>query len=460
MFKAGEIIEATKGRLLAGNAGAVVKGVSTNSRAIRKGDLFIAIKGPRFDGHSFAREAANKGASGILLCSKSSFAREFESGAWKVKPFIAACKDTVKALGDLAHFYRSRFDIPLVAVTGSNGKTATKDMISRVLDNGWYPLKSSGTLNNSIGVPLTLLKLSGKNKSAVIELGMNAPGEIKRLALISMPNIGVITNIGPSHLEYLKNLEGVFRAKKELLDHLGAGDIAVLNNDDLFLRSYSKKGLRAVTFGIKRESDFRAKELKKQANSWRFTVEGNPYTVTSAAYHDIYNALAAIAVGRIFDLRHKEIATALKKYRPLDKRMSMSVYRGVEIIDDTYNSNPASLKNAVKALAGYKTNGRRILVAGDMLELGQRSGYYHKRFGKAVAGSGIDFFLTVGRQSHKSFLAARRSGMKKAASCATKEEAALILKKFTRADDVVLVKGSRGSKMEDVIKCFITSFIR
>jgi len=457
MFSAREILNAVGGRLAAGSAGETVKGVSIDSRAVKDGDVFIAIKGPRYDGGAFVAEALSKGARGVVV--SSGFRMTVLPGAFK-KRFIIRCPDTLKALGRIARFHRERFDIPVAAVTGSNGKTTAKEMIGSVLRAGWAPLKNYGTENNLVGVPLTLLRLNSGHKSAIIELGMNRPSEIKDLAEMARPNLGVITNIGPSHLERLNGLPAVYRAKRELLDFLRAGDIAVLNNDDIFLRRFRKKGLRIATFGIDTKSDFRARRVKKTGDGWSFIVNAGRYFIPTPARHDIYNALAAISVGTIFNVAGPEMSAVLASYVPLEKRMASSVLRGIEFIDDTYNSNPLSMESAIRTLAERRTRGRRIIVGGDMLELGGRAAYYHDMIGGLVARSGIEGFIGVGRLMRRGFLAAKKAGMENAWHCASAEDAANLLGEIARARDVVLVKGSRAVRMEEVIKCFTTFFIR
>jgi UDP-N-acetylmuramyl pentapeptide synthase len=287
---------------------------------------------------------------------------------------------------------------------------------------------------------------------------MNRRGEIKRLAEISRPNIGVITNIGPSHLEYLGSIKAVYNAKKELLEFLDIGDIAVLNEDDIFLRCFKKKRLRIVTFSINRKSDFQANRIEKKKEGLTFEVNGKPYSLKSSVYHDIYNALAAISVGTLFNVTPELIRRTLNSYLPLEKRMVRSIFKGMELIDDTYNSNPLSLESAIKTLADCRTRGKKILVSGDMLELGKKAVYYHKKIGEIVANSDIDYFFGVGNLTRNSYISAKKSGMKNARFYSSKEEAAMALKKITRPNDVVLVKGSRAMQMEEVIKCFITSF--
>ncbi|MBU4377084.1 MAG: UDP-N-acetylmuramoyl-tripeptide--D-alanyl-D-alanine ligase [Candidatus Omnitrophica bacterium] len=462
MFTVNEIIKATGGRCLNHPAIKEVTGVSTDSRTVKSGAIFIAIPGERYDGHDFIAKALAEGASGVIIASKKinyakkRFGFDFRSADNRI---FVAVDDTVTALGDLARLHRERFDIPVVAITGSNGKTTAKEMIYTALKTKWRPLKNSGTENNLIGVPHTLLKLQDTYDSLVVELGMSRIGEIKRLAEISRPNIGIITNIGPSHLQYLRDLSGVYAAKKELLDFLKRGDIAILNGDDFILRSFGRKTLKAVRFGIENNSDFRAESIKHEGRNWSFRVSGTTFLIKSASHHDIYNALAAISIGALFGIRLARISEALCGYVSLDKRMVRSIIEGIEFIDDTYNSNPLSMSSAIATLSSYNSKGSKVLVSGDMLELGRKSAYYHGEMGRLVADSGIDKFISVGKLARNSFLAAKKSGMQNIWFCRTKKEAASVLKKIVKPDDVVLVKGSRGMRMEEVIKCFTISYI-
>lgn len=455
MFNLNEILNITKGKALIRPAGVKdAGGVSTDSRTIKDGELFVAISGENFDGHDFIGRAVKKGAAGVIVSSKKVI-RSFDPGCGA---FLVAVADTIEALGQLAHFHRDRFDIPAIAVTGSNGKTTTKEMIAAVLGRRWRPLKNSGTQNNLIGVPLTLFNLSDAYSSLVVELGTNHWGEIKRLARISRPNIGIITNIGPSHLEHLADLDGVYRAKKELLDFLGRGDIVLLNGDDAYLRRFRGRGPKVLRFGINEKADFTAEEIHQEAGGWSFKSGGESYLLRVPARHDIYNALAAISIGTLFGVPAEKMREALSDYVSLDKRMVKGIIKGIEFIDDTYNSNPLSMKNAIATLSDYAAKGSKILVSGDMLELGKKSAYYHSEIGELAAGSDIDKFISVGRLARNSFVAAKKKGMRDAWFCKTKEEAVSILQKVAKPDDVVLVKGSRGMRMEEVIKCFIISY--
>ncbi|MDP2912794.1 MAG: UDP-N-acetylmuramoyl-tripeptide--D-alanyl-D-alanine ligase, partial [Candidatus Omnitrophota bacterium] len=331
-------------------------------------------------------------------------------------------------------------------------------MIAALLGGEWHPLKNSGTQNNLVGVPLTLFKLTDAHGSLIVELGTNRAGEIKRLARISRPNIGIIMNIGPSHLQYFGGLNGVYRAKKELLDFLGRGDIALLNGDDIFLRRFKRKDLKVFRFGTGEGSDFRAEDIKKEDYGWSFKAAGEAYSLKLPACHDIYNALAAISVGTLFNVPGRKMREALANYVSLDKRMVRGIIEGVEFIDDTYNSNPLSMRSAIATLSDCNAKGSKILISGDMLELGEKSVYYHRKVGELVAELGIDKFICVGKFGRYSFIAAKKKGMRDIWFCETKEEAASILRKVVKPNDVVLVKGSRLMQMEEIIKCFTTSY--
>lgn len=453
MFTIDEISKIIKGKVLGCRvaSSARITGVSIDSRTIKKGELFVAIPGEKYDGHDFIAEAVKKGAAGAVISTK------------KIHPssiFFVVVSDTLMALGQLARFHRERFDIPAIAVTGSNGKTTTKEMIAAILGSEWAPLKNSGTQNNLVGVPLTLFKLTDANQSFIVELGMNKKGEIRQLAEISRPNIGIVTNIGPSHLLYLGDLDGVYRAKKELLDFLSRGDIALLNGDDPFLNRFSRKDLKVLRFGMDKCADFRAENIRRENHGWSFEVEGEVYSLRLPAYHDIYNALAAISVGMLFNIPSARIRKTLANYVSLDKRMARGIIKGIEFIDDTYNSNPLSMRSAIRTLSNYTSTGSKILISGDMLELGKKAAYYHSEIGELVAESDIDKFISVGRLARNSFIAAKKMGMRDIWFCKTKEEAAAILRRVTRPNDVVLVKGSRAMRMEEVIKCFTISYTR
>jgi len=368
-------------------------------------------------------------------------------------------KDTVKALGDIAASHRARFNIPVIAITGTNGKTTAKDIVAHVLSAKYNVLKNETSKNNYIGLPLTLLRLEKKHDTAVVEMGMNHIGEIDRLSEIAKPDIGVITNIGPAHLESLGTLKNIFIAKAELLKRLGKKGLAILNKDDAYLRGIKGLNARRVYFGIDRSCDFQARDLSYRKNKWSFRLrhsggKGN-FEFSLFGRHNIYNALIAIAIARRFDIDFSTIAKKISSYRQASPmRLGFKIIRGIGILDDTYNSNPLSMECAIDTLARYDTRGKKILVSGDMLELGKKAKTLHESIGRILARSPIDILITHGRLSMFMNREARRKGMDMLYHARSQAEAANLLRKIAKPKDVVLVKGSRGMQMEKVIEKF------
>ncbi|MDD5166467.1 MAG: UDP-N-acetylmuramoyl-tripeptide--D-alanyl-D-alanine ligase [Candidatus Omnitrophica bacterium] len=451
MFTVDELLKATKGKLISGGPRVSIKGISIDSRVIKRGEAFIALKGNNFDGHNFIHQAIEKKASCIL----------YEAGVIGQKPkgivFIKV-RDTTKALGDIARFHRKKFTIPVIAVTGSNGKTTTKEMIAWALSGKYKVLKNIGTKNNHIGLPMALLGLDHSYDAAVLEVGTNHFGEVEYLAKICLANIGVITNIGPAHLEYFKSLDGVFREKSTLTKYLRQPSVAILNTDDSLLKkgSAAKKDQVIFGVGIKNKSDFTASNIKDLAGKMEFLVNQKyKFTLKTLGYYNIYNALIAITVARLFGMEYNRIARRLSGFSFPESRLNFVRFNNIQFIDDTYNSNPLSLKAALEALGNFKTEGRRIFVMGDMLELGKDRESFHYQAGLQAAGI-CDIFISVGRLSSlaSKALKAHGRGVKNIFNCATSLEARDILyKKISpRRDDIVLVKGSRMMRMEEVFK--------
>jgi len=452
MFEINELLKAAKGRLMSGKKNATVRGISIDSRTILPGYAFIAIKGNNFDGHDFIKEAIRKGAGCII--SEPRGRRHHAPGATLIE-----VKDSVKALGNIARFHRKRFTLPVIAITGSNGKTTVKDMVAWVLSQRFKVLKNTGTKNNHIGLPQTLLNLNSSYDLAVLELGTSHFGEIGYLAEICLANIGIITNIGPSHLEYLKNLRGVFREKYSLIKYLNKRGIAILNADDSLLkRKLLTENECPVMFGfgIVNHGDFFATDIRVLKQKIEFLVNRKyKFTLRVLGYYNIYNALAAIAVGRLFGMEYKDIAARLVNFNLPQSRLGFIELKKIRFIDDSYNSNPLSLKQALEALHNFKVEGRKILVMGDMLELGNRSELFHRQAGYQIARI-CDVFITVGRLSKFAARAARLGGFdsRNIFTCeSTLEARDILFKKISpRPDDIVLVKGSRSMKMEEVFK--------
>lgn len=451
MFVVSELLKAGKGKLISGRDNMEVSGISIDSRQIKPNEAFIAIKGNNFDGHDFVEQAIKKGAGAVII----------QSCAFcpvpSAKPAVIKVADTVKALGDIARFQREKFDIPVIAVTGSNGKTTTKEMIAHVLSGKFNVLKNIGTKNNHIGLPLTLVNLNKDHDMAVLEVGTNHFGEVAYLANICRPNIGVVTNIGPSHLEHFCNLEGIFKEKFTLMKFLKAPFISILNSDDIFLKKEALKKTKKpliLGFGKKNKSDFLASDIFVDNEKLKFTVNRKyKFTLDTLGYYNLYNCLAALAVGRIFGMDYEFISRRLSAFKFPQSRLSLVEFNNVKFIDDTYNSNPNSLKQALEALSNYSARGRKIFVMGDMLELGSSKELFHRQAGLEAARI-CDVLITVGNLSKIAARAAKKSGIgtKNIFTCESALEARDILLNEISLDsaDVVLVKGSRSMKMERV----------
>jgi UDP-N-acetylmuramoyl-tripeptide--D-alanyl-D-alanine ligase len=469
MFTVNELLKATKGRLISGNPEAKTKAISVDSRTIRPSEAFIAIKGSNFDGYNFIGEAVRKGAKAVIahspLLVSASPAGGRQAGRLIVrssnrnKVSFILVKDTVKALGDIARFQRERFGIPIIAVTGSNGKTTTKEMIAWVLSDRFKALKNAGTKNNHIGLPLTLLNLNSSYECAVLELGTSHFGELGYLAKICLPNIGVITNVGPAHLEYFRDLKGVFSEKYSLIKHLKNPRIAILNADDIFFKEEVRRASnRRITFsfGIKNHSDFFASRVKMLNGKIKFLVNRKyEFSLNTLGYYNIYNALVAIALARLFGLSYRGISRRICAFNFPQNRLQHLELNNIKFINDTYNSNPASLKQALDVLGNLPVKGRKIFVMGDMLELGPRKELFHRQAGRQAAGI-CDVFITVGGLSEFAASGAASSGlnMKNIFTCSSNLEAkdTLFNKVSAGPDDIVLIKGSRAMMMEEILK--------
>lgn len=457
MLEINEIIKATNGKLITRGLNNTVRGISIDSRSIKPGHAFLAIKGNNFDGHEFILSAIRKGANCIIQEAKNK-KTFFKNNNFK-KTTVIEVNNTIHALGDLARLRRRQSNIPVIAVTGSNGKTTAKEMIAEVLSTRYRILKNEGTKNNHIGLPLTLLNLDKSHDLAVLEIGTNHFGEVAYLVEVCEPNIGLITNIGPSHLEYFGDLSGVFREKSSLIKKLNHPGIALLNSDDKFLRKELLKANRfpfGVSFGINNRADFSAGKIKLVNAGLEFSVNKKyKFTIKTLGYYNIYNALAAIAAGRIFGLKFEEIALALSNFDFLSGRLKVKKYRQAVFIDDTYNSNPLSLKQALWALGSFKTCGRKIFVMGDMMELGKSKEKLHAQAGRMLLGV-CDVFIATGKLSRIAARAAEEMGFNRdnIFICSDSHQARNILFKkigLTKKD-VVLLKGSRSMKMEEVLR--------
>lgn len=447
MFTLDELIEATDGQLVQGPEGGRAKSVCIDSRIITKGQAFVAIKGEVFDGHDFLRDVVAKGIR-ILVVHKPVLVANNQVS-------IILVKDTIRALGQLACFHRLRFSIPVIALTGSAGKTTTKEMIAAVLSRKYRVLKNNGTQNNHIGVPLTLLKLKPSHQVAILECATNRPGDIPWLASVSRPNVTVFTNIGESHLERLRTTERVLKEKWSLVSCIKSGGCIIINADDPLLSSkvQALRRRRVIMYGIQRRCRYRAHDIHiEKGRHLLFTIEGQRFELKTCGRHQVYNALAAFACGRLLSVPAKDMAAALQHFVfPAGRGQIVRLGSGW-LINDSYNANPVSMRCAVQTLQALPTMGKRIMVSADMLELGSKAKELHRSIGRVVARSGIDVLITVGALSRHMAAQARRYGQHiRTMACTDIESAQKQMARVFHNGDSVLVKGSRRMATERIV---------
>lgn len=454
----GEILAATGGALLGGPTEKRFGAIGIDSRSLQPSDLFIAIKGSTHDGHRFAEAVVAGGARGLLLSADA--ARALPWPQWAAGGVVCiAVADTTRALGELGAFHRRRLNVPVVAITGSNGKTTTRAMTAEVVSRRFQTLATIGNFNNEIGLPLTLLRLTDAHQWAVLEMGMNHPGEIRRLAALCAPRIGVITNVAAAHLAGLGSVEAVKRAKGELLLELAADGIAILNADDpKVMELAAETRRRVVRFATAAAAEVQARHLQPAALGTTFDLilpgERASVALGVPGTFMVANALAAAAVGWTLGIGIAEIKAGLEAFRPIAGRMAhRELAGGVHLIDDTYNANPGSMAAAIQTLADLGRNSRRLLVMGDMLELGDQSAALHAAAGELAARSGVSALLVAGRFGAAVTRGARAGGLQDERIFAgSREEILAALKKRLRPGDWVLVKGSRGMGMETIVQ--------
>jgi UDP-N-acetylmuramoyl-tripeptide--D-alanyl-D-alanine ligase len=457
-FSVQELVRATEGALVSGDLGVPVAGVSIDSRTLQVGEAFFAIVGHRLDGHAFLADAAARGAACVVV-----HALPDEPPA---NVPLVLVEDTTRALGRLAGWHRSRFEVPVVAITGSIGKTTAKELTAAVLATRWHVLKPASSFNNQWGLPLTLLRLSSEHGAAVVELGTNQAGEIAALAAIARPTIGVVTMVAAVHTEFLGSIEGVREEKAALVRALSPAGVAVLNADDPRVASMAREAKgRVVTFG--RAAGATVRVVGEPADTeagLAFTLEAGgrrqPVEVAFSGRHNVGNALAAAAVGVALDLSLEEVARGLAAARPVGGRGVWKRAGDVTILDDTYNASPVSVRAALDTLAARRAGRRAVVVLGDMLELGPLSDEAHREIGRAVAALPADEFVGHGRAAALAVEAARAAGLAEAHHAPTFEDTVAHLLKRLSPGDVVLVKGSRGMRMERVVDALVARLAR
>ena len=437
------------GTLTGGNPARTVTRVCTDSRSLLAGDLFVALRGENFNGHQFLVQAAANGAAAAVV--EATFGGELSEGF----PVIRVV-DTLHALQAIATHYRASLPLRVVALTGSSGKTSTKDFIAAVLAERFRVVKTEGNFNNHIGLPLTMLRASAADEIGVFELGMNHPGEIAPLAAMAAPEVGVITNIGVAHIEFMRSRAAIAQEKGMLAEALPATGFLVLNAGDEFSESIARRSpAKTVTTGIGK-GDLSATLLESGFDGSRFSVlAGEVATevlVPVPGVHMVENALLAMAVGQIIGIPLAVAAQGLAKCRLTKGRLELKTIRGIHILDDSYNANPESMRAALRTLASLPASGARIAVLGRMGELGAESERGHRSVGKDAAEAGIDLLIAVGGEE-AGYLAeaARQGGLKEVHHVADPEAAASLLAERARSGGVVLIKGSRAARMERVL---------
>jgi UDP-N-acetylmuramoyl-tripeptide--D-alanyl-D-alanine ligase len=451
-----DVLKATGGTLISKSAQSAFYGISTDTRMIKKGNLFVALKGENFDGHDFARKAVEQGASGILADDE---AKMLPVLAYE-KAAVIKVADTLIALGDLAHDWRKRFTIPVIALTGSSGKTTTKEMIASIIGRKKNILKTEGNLNNLVGLPQTIFKLAGEHELMILEMGTNTRGEIRRLTKIAAPDIGLITNVGPAHLEGFGSIDVVRDEKSDLFLNLSPSGIAVINLDDEAVAAGAEKwnGQR-ITFSMGTNADVTVKDIEQNGiKGVRFNLmvggDARKVEMRIAGLHHVYNAMAAAAVAFAAGFEPKAIAEGLAGFRPFSGRMEMiRLKNGAFLLDDSYNANPASVREALMTLKDLKANHNGYVFLGDMLELGAEAEEMHRKIGMLIATIGITALFLQGDFSKVTAAGAIEGGLlpENIFFLPDNEKEISYLKRQLKKGDWILVKGSRRMKMENYV---------
>ncbi|HEY5585174.1 MAG TPA: UDP-N-acetylmuramoyl-tripeptide--D-alanyl-D-alanine ligase [Ruminiclostridium sp.] len=458
-FGCAELAEAVRGQLLWGTAEQVFVGVTTDSRKVAKDNLFIPLVGEKFDGHEYIEQCFNAGAA---VCLTEKLIPQIGEGT------AILVNDTAKALRDIATWHRNKYNIPVVGITGSVGKTSTKDIIACVLAKQYVVLKTQGNFNNEIGLPLTLLNLDDTHEIAVIEMGMSGFGEISRLTAIAQPQIAVITNIGVSHIEKLGSQQGILKAKMEILEGLRDGGLVVLNGDDpLLMELNGRLNIKTVFYGTNSELDYVGQDYESLGEAGtRFNIiigeQIYKVAVPVPGAHNVYNALAAIAVGIELNIPMNVIIEGIAQYSPGNMRQNIITYNGMKIINDAYNASPQSIQAAINVLEELSSKTRSIAILGDMLEMGNMAEELHYSVGSFIKDKKIDYLITVGKDSKNITQAVTDSGNQiiKLQHFDNNNEALIYILSIIRQGDFILIKGSRGMKMEQIADGIMKSEIK
>lgn len=459
-LESAEIAKATSGFIYQGQNGQVIRSISTDSRSLRRGDFFIPLKGENFDGHQFIVDALKKGATGFVAenwndIMKSKLQPELEKGT-----VVIGVEDTLRAYQDIAHYVREKLGAKVVAITGSTGKTSVKDMLASILERALPSVFPPQNYNNEFGVPYTILQANEGTKVIVLEMAMRGSGQIRELAQVGSPDIGLLTNIGVTHFELLGSVKKIVEAKAELISSMGKDGIMVFNQDNLWTAQLKKRvPCPVITFGLDAKADVRAGKISLDSGGYpSFQIvsaysQGVPVRLAIPGRFNIYNALAAATLAFLLEIGVDDIRKGLEKATLSSLRMEViTTDNGLTILNDTYNASPTSMRAALQTLTEISQGARRVAILGDMLELGAISDEEHGKLGEEVARSGIDLLITIGERAFLISKGARESGMSrdKILSFKTITEAEETLAKAVASGDVVLVKASRAMELERV----------
>ncbi len=450
------IVESSGGVLIYGNPMKSIETITTDSRDLGRNNFFIPLAGEKFDGHDYIRGLAEKKEIAGFMTMREGFV----SIAEETGVSAVLCDDTLAAFGRIASAHRREMGAVVIAVTGTNGKTTTKEMLASALGRKYSCLKNDKNYNNEIGVPYTLLALKKEHKYAVIEMGMNHTGEIDRLTKMAKPDLAIITNVGEGHLEFLGSVKNVACAKAEIMNGMSEGSIVFLNRDTQFYEILRERaldsGLTIRSFGLREKADVMPEKYEVSIDNIRIYYKGDEFVIPLYGIHNLYNALAVIAVAYELNIEPEILKDSFNNFRSIDMR-SQVLYKGYIIINDTYNSNPLSSRYALESVREIFEEKRKIAVLADMKELGDTSDFYHRELGKQVFENGFDMLCTYGESAADIAKGAKTAGMNEAAVRHFEKKNELvdfILKNITHRD-VVLVKGSRSMKMEEVVEAIV-----
>src|SRR5437764_8488452 len=446
-----QIARFAEASLSSGDGTAVINKVSTDSRTIKPGELFVALRGENFEGHDFIEASAKAGATGALI--------DLNWAANVPNNFaLLRATDTLQAYQTLAANYRRSLALKVLAITGSNGKTSTKDFAAAVLARRFRVTKTEGNFNNHVGLPRTILEATAQHEVAVWEIGMNHPGEVAALSKLAAPDVAIITNIGIAHIEFMGSREAIAAEKGALVEAVGAEGTVILNADDPLTKSMAARTHAKVILAGTTEGTIRASEISQSGSGTDFTILEGAHRCRAQlpvpGLHMVQNALLAVAAGRVFGLSLEECAAGLAG-APLTKaRLQIKEIHGVQFIDDSYNANPDSMKAALRTLIELDAEGKRIAVLGEMGELGTESESGHLEVGETAAALRVDYLIAIGKVAAAIALAAERAGLEKTRTVTSASEAAGILAEIAEPGDLVLIKGSRAARTERVMEEF------